>query len=160
MFKTRNMLIAGAGTFGHYWIARTGGLNAAEELQGNHPAMIKLGSFEEILRWDPDVIYLSNFEATMPADLYENRIDGQDWSRVSAVVNGRVHRIPLGIYRWYPPSLDGPLMLKWMAQMNYPDLFDFDMREEVRTYFSEYHHYELSEEEITGILDPESSGNL
>ncbi len=160
MFKTRAMLVAGNGTFGHYWIARTGGINAAEELVGNHPAMIRLGSFEDILSWDPDVIYLSNFEDTMPADLYNNTIDGQDWSQVSAVVNGRVHRIPLGIYRWYPPSLDGPLMLKWMAQKNYPGLFTYDMESEVRAYFKEYHHYSLSEAELESILDPASSGNL
>ena len=160
MFKTKALLAAGNATFGHYWIARTGGINAAEELKGNHPAMIKLGSFEDILKWNPDIIYLSNFEDTMPADIFGNSIDGQDWSQVSAVREGRVHRIPLGIYRWYPPSLDGPLMLKWMAQKNYPGLFDYDMREEVRAYFKEYHHYELTDAELEGILDPASSGTL
>ena len=160
MFKTKALLIAGDGTFGHYWIGRTGGINAADELKGKHPAMIKGGTFEDIMKWNPDVIYLSNFEDTMPDDLYNNTIDGQDWSRISAVVNKRVHRIPLGIYRWYPPSLDGPLMLKWMAQKNYPELFSYDMKKEVKKYFKKYHHYELNDEEIEGILDPASSGNL
>ena len=154
------MLIAGDGTFGHYWIARTGGINAGEELKAKHPAMIKAGNFEDILKWNPDIIYLSNFEDTMPEDVYSNSIDGQDWSKINAVVNKKVYRIPLGIYRWYPPSLDGPLMLKWMAQKNYPDLFDWDMKEEIREYFSEYHHYELSDEEIDSILCPASSGTL
>ncbi len=160
MFKTKAMLIAGNGTFGHYWIGRTGGINAAEELKGKHPAMIKGGTFEDIMKWNPDVIYLSNFEDTMPEDLYNNTIDGQDWSRIAAVINKRVYRIPLGIYRWYPPSLDGPLMLKWMAQKNYPDLFKYDMEKEIKKYFEKYHHYELGNEEIKGILDPASSGNL
>ncbi len=160
MFKTKALMAAGDATFGHYWIARTGGINAAEKAKGNHPAFVKIGSFEDILNWNPDVIYLSNFEDTMPSDIYGNTIDGQDWSRISAVENGRVYRIPLGIYRWYPPSLDGPLMLKWMAQKNYPELFDYDMKEEVREYFKEYHHYDLSDSEIEGILDPASSGTL
>lgn len=160
MFKTKALMVAGDATFGHCWIARTGGINAAEEAKGNHPAFVKIGSFEDILNWNPDVIYLSNFEDTMPSDIYGNTIDGQDWSQISAVVNNRVHRIPLGIYRWYPPSLDGPLMLKWMAQKNYPELFDFDMKEEVREYFKEYHHYDLSDSELEGILDPASSGTL
>lgn len=160
LFKTKGMLIAGDGTFGHYWIARTGGINAAEELKGEHPAMIKAGNFEDILHWNPDIIYLSNFEDTMPVDLYNNTIDGQDWSNISAVQNNRVYRIPLGIYRWYPPSLDGPLMLKWMAQKNYPDLFEYDMEKEITSYFEEFHHYTLSEEEVKAILNPASSGNL
>lgn len=160
LFQAKSKLIAGAGTFGDYWIARTGGVNAAAELKGPHPAFIALGSFEDVLRWDPEIVYLTNFEDTMPADLYANRLDGQDWSRISAVVNKRVYRIPLGIYRWYPPSLDGPLMLKWMAQKNYPELFKYDMRKEIRAFFKEFHHYELSDKEIDSILDPASSGNL
>jgi len=159
MFQTRGLTVAGEGTFGHYWIAATGGHNAAE-LRGQHPAFVKVGNFEEIMRWNPDIIYLSNFEDTTPEDLLENRIPGQDWSQIEAIRTGRVHRIPLGIYRWYPPSLDGPLMLKWMAQMNYPELFDWDMREEIREYFSRFHGYDLNEEELDSILDPMSSGNL
>ncbi len=160
LFKTKALLAAGDGTFGHYWIARTGGINAAEDLKGKHPAMIKMGSFEDIMHWNPDIIYLSNFENTMPSDLFENSIDGQDWSGIKAVREGRVYRIPLGIYRWYPPSLDGPLMLKWMAQKNYPDLFDYHMEEEIREYFREYHYYDLTDQEIRDILNPASSGNL
>ena len=160
MFKTKGMMVAGEGTFGHYWIARTGGINAAEELSGQHPAFIKSGNFEDIMKWNPDIIYLSNFEDTMPEDLFTNSIDGQDWSQINAVKNKRVYRIPLGIYRWYPPSLDGPLMLKWMAQKNYPDLFTYNMDEEIRSYFKEFHHYDLSDEEISEILEPASSGNL
>jgi len=160
LFKTKAMMIAGDGTFGHYWIARTGGMNAGEELKGKHPALVKAGNFEDIMKWNPDIIYLSNFEDTMPEDIYNNTIDGQDWSGINAVVNQRVYRIPLGIYRWYPPSLDGPLMLKWMAQKNYPELFTWDMEEEIRSYFKEFHHYELSDEEIQAILYPSSSGTL
>jgi iron complex transport system substrate-binding protein len=160
MFQTKSKLVAGAGTFGHYWIARTGGINAAADLKGPHPAFVALGSFEDILRWDPEIVYLTNFENTMPEDLYANRIDGQDWSKVSAVIDRRVYRIPLGIYRWYPPSLDGPLMLKWLAQKNYPELFKYDMKKELREYFSTYHRYTLSDAEINAILEPASSGNL
>ncbi len=160
IFKAKALLIAGDGTFGDYWIARTGGINAAEDLKGTHPAFMKLGNFEDILRWNPDIVYLSNFEDTMPEDLYNNTIDGQDWSQVSAVVKKQVYRIPLGIYRWYPPSLDGPLMLKWMAQKNFPDLFKYDMGKELQDYFKKFHHYDLSDAEVKSILNPASSGNL
>ncbi|MBI9096798.1 MAG: hypothetical protein JEY71_18240, partial [Sphaerochaeta sp.] len=160
LFKTKALAVAGEGSFGHYWIARTGGINAANEVEGKHPAMTKIGNFEDIMKWNPDIVYLSNFEDTMPEDLYTNSIDGQDWSGITAVVDRRVYRIPLGIYRWYPPSLDGPLMLKWMAQKNYPEIFDYDMNVEIKEYFSKFHHYELSDDEVEAILNPASSGTL
>lgn len=159
LFQTKTQLVSGEGTFGDYWIAKTGGINAAK-VAGKHPAMVKVGNFEDIMNWNPDIVYLTNFEGTMPNDLYNNSIDGQDWSEINAIKNSKVYRIPLGIYRWYPPSLDGPLMLKWMAQKNYPELFDYNMKNELKKYFTEFHHYDLSDDEIDGILDPASSGSL
>ncbi len=37
---------------------------------------------EQILAWNPEVIYITNFCETMLEDLYQNRIKGQDWSKV------------------------------------------------------------------------------
>ena len=49
-------------------------------------------------------------------DFYENRLDGQDWSGISAVKNRRVYKIPAGLYRWAPPnSFEKPLYMKWTA---------------------------------------------
>jgi iron complex transport system substrate-binding protein len=158
LFKTRGLMIAGAASFGDYWLAKTGAVNCAAGVESSHPAMVKISSFEEILKWDPQIVYLSNFDTTMPEDLYENKVPGQDWSAVSAVVDRRVYRIPLGMYRWYPPSLDGPLMLKWMAQKNHPDVFDWKIKEEIQDYFQKFYGYSLTEEETGMILNPAASG--
>ena len=64
--------------------------------------------------------------------------------------------MPLGIYRWYPPSGDAPLMLKWMAQKNHPDLFSYDMNEEIKDYYKRYYNYELSDMQVDEILNPPS----
>lgn len=47
-------------------------------------------------------------------------LQGQDWNQLKAVKNKQVYKVPLGIYRWYPPNGDAPLVLKWMAQHNHP----------------------------------------
>ncbi len=158
LFKTRELMIAGEGTFGDYWLAKTGAVNCAAAVESSHPAMVKISSFEEILKWDPEIIYLSNFDTTMPEDLYQNKVPGQDWSGVSAVNDERVFRIPLGMYRWYPPSLDGPLMLKWMAEKNHPQLFDWNMEAEIKDYFLKFYDCELTEKETIKILNPSPSG--
>lgn len=66
---------------------------------------------EQIYAWNPDIIFITNFTETQPADLLENKVDGQDWSQVKAVQEGKVYKIPLGIYRWFPPS-GGPINVK------------------------------------------------
>lgn len=160
VFRTNGNLVAGGNSFGHYWIAKSGGINVAGEITANHPAMVKISDFEQILKWNPDVVYLTNFEETMPDDIYENRIAGQDWSGTNAFINRQVYKIPLGVYRWYPPSLDGPLMLKWMALHTYPEIFSFDIENEIKEYYKKYYRYTLSDSEVERILNPEGSGNF
>ncbi len=160
VFKTNGNMFAGGNSFGQYWISVTGGINAAEDITGNHPAMVRIADFEQVLKWNPDIIYLTNFEETMPDDIYKNKIQGQDWSGTNAYKNKSVYKIPLGTYRWYPPSLDGPLMLKWMAAKNYPDLFTWNMEEEIKNYYEKYFNYSVTKEEILRILNPVGSGDF
>ena len=160
MFKVKEGLVAGGNSFGQYWISLTGGINAASSVKGNHPAMSRVAGFEDILKWDPDIIYITNFDTTSPEDFYTDSTLKEKWSSVRAVKNNAVYKIPLGIYRWYPPGLDGPLMLKWMVRMNYPELFSWDIRDEIKKYFSDKYSYTLTEEEIDKILLPESSGSF
>jgi iron complex transport system substrate-binding protein len=140
--------IPGAGQYGQYWIESTGAVNAAENISGRVSV-----NMEQIYRWNPDIIYITNFSDAMPKDLTGNAINSRDWSGLKAVKEGRVYKIPMGIYGWYPPSPDAPLMLKWMAQKHHPALFgEFTMAEEIRKYYSKFYHYNLSPGEIEAIL--------
>ena len=47
---------------------------------------------EQIIDWDPEMIYLSNFDDFLPENLYNNSFDGQDWSNVKAVKNKKVYK--------------------------------------------------------------------
>ena len=144
--------VSGKGFFGNQWLNATGANDVAEEdVQGRKDV-----NMEQIYSWNPEVIYLTNFTPIQPEDLYNNTIPGQDWSEVDAVKNKQVYKIPLGIYRWFPPSGDAPLMLKWLAQHNQPDLFTYDMNEEIRTYYKDFYDYDLTDEDIHSILNPSS----
>ena len=144
--------VSGKGFFGNQWLNATGANDVAEkDVQGRKDV-----NMEQIYSWNPEVIYLTNFTPIQPEDLYNNAIEGQDWSQVAAVQNKQVYKIPLGIYRWFPPSGDAPLMLKWLAVHNQPELFDYDMNEEIRTYYKDFYEYDITDEEIHTILNPSS----
>jgi iron complex transport system substrate-binding protein len=109
---------------------------------------------EQIYEWDPDIIYITNFTPVQPEDIYQNTAAGQDWRPLKAVRNKRVHKVPLGIYRWFPPSGDAPLMLKWLAQKNHPELFTYSIEAEIKDYYKKHYAYSLSDEEVNFILNP------
>ncbi len=110
---------------------------------------------EQIYKWNPEIIYITNFTQTQPEDLINNNINGQDWSKVRAVQDKKVYKIPLGVYRWFPPSGDTPLMLKWLAQKNHPEIFsDYKIEEEIKDYYSMFYNYKLSDKQVEMILNP------
>ncbi|WP_010651315.1 ABC transporter substrate-binding protein [Oceanobacillus massiliensis] len=144
--------VAGQNMHGNRWLHSTGGADVAEaEIEG-----IKAVNMEQIYSWNPDIIYITNFTETQPEDLYNNVFEGQDWSQIKAVKDKKVYKMPLGIYRWYPPSGDAPLMLKWMAQKNHPDLFTYDINHEIKDYYERFYDYELTDEQVEEILHPSS----
>ncbi len=158
LFNVEKLMVTGTGSFANYWLNHTGAENAAKAIKTSpRGATVNM---EQILAWNPEVIYITNFCPTKPEDLYNNTIPGQDWREVSAVKNRRVYKIPLGEYRWYPPSGDSSLMLKWMAQKNHPEHFnDYDIREEIRSHFTDIYNFTLSEVQIDRILNPASTGS-
>lgn len=157
LFNVEELLATGTGSFANFWLTTTGAVNVAAELMTS-PRGTKV-NMEQVMAWNPEIIYITNFCPTQPEDIILNRIPGQDWQAVDAAKSGRVYKIPLGQYRWYPPSGDSSLMLKWMAQKNHPDVFDFyDIREEIKKHFIKTYEFELSEAQVDRILNPVSTG--
>ncbi len=154
-YDDKQIITSGKHFFGQFWCDAVGGRNAAEEIEAeNSTAVINM---EQILAWDPDVVFLTNFTAAMPEDLYTNAIGGQDWSTVQAVKNQEVYKMPLGSYRSFTPGADTPVTLLWMAQKVYPDLFaDIDLEQEVKDYYKEIYGVELTDEQVQKMYNPES----
>jgi iron complex transport system substrate-binding protein len=136
-----------------YWISAGGGINvAASTGTGTLSA-----NMEQIYQWNPEKIFITNFNPGQPEDLYANTVGNYDWSNVAAVKNRQVHKMPLGMYRWYVCNADSPLTLLWMAKQNHPDLFaDINMDEEIKSYYRRFYHLELSDEDLNQIYHPSS----
>jgi len=152
LFKhsSQEIIVPGKKHYGNYWIEETGGVNVAREIDVTAKV-----NMEQVYTWNPEMIFISSFTSTVPEDLYENRIEGQDWSGIGAVIDRKVYKVPVGVYRWYPPSGDVPLMMKWMALHQQEEIFDYDMKDELKTYYKNFYHYELSENQIESILNPD-----
>lgn len=140
---------AGRDTFNNYWMEITGAVNVANIISG----WGNIVNMEQILGWNPEIIYIGNFCSLQPEDLFENRVEGQDWSNIDAVKNGRVYKIPIGGYRWDPPNVETPLMLKWLAQKQYPNIFnDYEMSNEIKSFYQKFHNYNIPDDIINEIL--------
>lgn len=144
-----NLKVTGTG-FSKYWIENSGAFNPAGDLSGEALNV----NMEQIYEWNPSIIYIGNFTDLQPSDLVENKLDGQDWSVVDAVQNGQVYKIPIGGYRWDPPGIETPLMIKWLAKIQHPEIFaDMDMREEVTKFYKDVYNFDVTDEILDEILE-------
>ncbi|WP_328713197.1 ABC transporter substrate-binding protein [Nocardia salmonicida] len=103
---------------------------------------------EQILAWNPEVIMLSGFDQSTPADIYAD----PRLANVSAVQNKRVYKTPLGGYRWQVPGAESPLMWLWMHQILYPGARDGQLREDIRAGFDNLFAYRITDDEIDQVL--------
>ena len=118
-------------------------------------------NMEQVYEWDPDMIFITNFSPYLPEDFYSNSIEGHDWSNVKAVKEEKVYKFPLGMYRWFPPASDTPLVLQWLAKTIQPELFsDLDMDTKIREFYKTHYHVDLTDDDLEKIYHPtrEASG--
>ena len=157
-YSDTSMETSGSSFFGQYWAEAVGAINVAEEITTDNQVAANM---EQVYAWDPSMIFISNFTAAMPEDLYTNAIGNYDWSAIDAVKNKEVYKMPLGMYRSYTPGVDTPITLLWFAKTTYPELFaDIDIIQETKTYYKEVFGVELTEDQAASIFAPDAEVGL
>jgi len=132
------------GNYNAWYIDLAGGKNAAAELEGS----VSINR-EQIAQWDPEVILLNSFEPNLDVSwVYDDPI----LSLTKAAQNKRVYKMPLGGYRWDPPNQESPLTWMWLADLLHPEVFDYDLRAEMKKAYKVLYNYELSDADIDGII--------
>ncbi len=106
-------------------------------------------SMEQIYLWDPEVVILA------PDANYDEIWTDPSWTGVTAVETGQVYEIPIGPYNWMdrPPSVQRVLAVKWLGNLLYPDVYDYDMTAEAQEFYSLFFHYDLTQEEAQALLE-------
>jgi len=145
--------------FGQWWSEAIGTVNVAEELTKDNSVSVNI---EQIYTWNPDLIFITNFNTAYPKDLYENAIGNYDWSEIDAIKNQQAFKMPLGMYRSYTPGADTPITLLFLAKCAYPDLFeDIDISKEAKDYYLDLFGIILTDEQAGSIFNPSAlSGNV
>lgn len=135
---------AGTGSYNDFYVRLVGGANAAQGISGASADV----TFEQVLAWDPDVILLGGFDGVLPATLYADT----KWRALKAVRDKRVYKVPVGGYRWDPPSHESPLMWLWLYGLLHPEDTSIDLRREVRKLFRFLYSHQLTDAELDRLL--------
>ena len=142
--------VSGQGTFGTYWMKRLGVTDKALEATG-----FAQTSMEQVYSWDPDILFLDGpgLQPLRTEDVLTGNVDGADFSTLTAVQNGRVYNTTLGMWNWFTPNPDAPLVLAWLACNTYPEAFaDYPLEETIKTYYHDWYGYDVADDELEEML--------
>lgn len=109
-------------------------------------------SLESVILWDPDVIIAWSAEIRGGAD--ELIRSKSEWQVVRAVREGRVYTMPNTPFAWCdrPPGVNRYLGIQWLANMLYPDRYNIDMVEAVKSFYKQFYWVEISDDYAKGLL--------
>lgn len=84
--------------------------------------------------------------------LYEEIYQAEEWSRIAAIQNGNVFKIPIGISAWNRYSLETALLIPWTASVVYPEYYEFDAVQETIEFYKMFSGYELTTEQAEYMI--------
>lgn len=143
-YSPEKLSVSNGSDYAQYVYDLTGVTNVAKDTQVTDGVV----DAEQILKWDPEIIFLSAFDEATPEDVYND----PRFSDLSAVKEKRVYRSPLGVYRWQVPCAESPLFWNWVAALAYPGKFDVDLPSLTKEKTSFLYNYDLSDEDIDHVL--------
>ena len=128
-------------------IDAVGGFNVAE-VEESVRGGASIISMEQLMLWNPDVVLFA------PESIYGDVATRAEWAAIGAINTGRYYEIPLGPYNWMgrPPSVNRVLGIKWLGNLLYPDIFQYDMTEETREFYKLFYHCDVTDAQIVSLL--------
>jgi iron complex transport system substrate-binding protein len=130
-----------------------GGVNVAQTdvLPGKGMTNVSL---EQIYRWNPDLILVwsGNFDNMYS---YREIKTAPSWQNLEAVKRNAVYQTPWRPFGWIdrPPGLNRLIGVVWLANVLYPDVFQYDMTAIVKEFFLKFCHYDMTDVEAREILN-------
>lgn len=105
-------------------------------------------SMEQLAAWDPQVITFAQ------GSVYDKVQEDATWSALTAIKNGKYYEIPNEPYNWMgrPPGPNRIIGIRWIGNLLYPDVFNYDIKQEVKEFFKLFYRYDLTDEEVNSLL--------
>ena len=122
------------GWFTNEWADSLNYTNVSSDTDTSHTPV----TFEQVLTWDPQVLLvtgkgMSNMTAN---SVLTNSVQGVDFSTLSSVKSGRVYSTGLGMWNWFTPNPDAPIVANWIGASLYPEQFsDVDLVSMTKDYY-------------------------
>ena len=128
-------------------IEYAGGINVVELEETLHGGVTEV-SIEHLLLWNPDVILFA------PNSIYDDVLKKSEWEQIPAIKENSFYEIPIGPYNWIgrPPSVNRFIGIKWLSNLLYPEVFDYDMVDETQKFYKLFYHYDITEEQVKDLL--------
>lgn len=145
LYNYDEMQVSGTESYMDFWLTLCGADNVGTKAGPGSSVKV---SREELLAWDPEVVFIGNFSPATPEDMYGDAF----FAEMSAVKNKRVYKIPNGGFAWDPPSNESNLMWQWAAQLLHPEDADFALRRAMKDSYSFLYDHELTDEQIDRVL--------
>lgn len=114
---------------------------------------------EQLLAWDPDVILVAGrgMSSMTAQEILQNKIEGIDLSSLRSVKQGDVYSTELGMWNWFTPNPDAPVVANWLGAKLYPAQFsDVDLVAMTQEYYQQMYHHTVTAERATTIIDPDA----
>jgi iron complex transport system substrate-binding protein len=129
-----------------------GGANVADVTLESDYGMAPV-SLEQVLVWDPEVILVASDPAE-ESNVYEQITTSSQWATVTAVKEGQVYQIPRGPFDWFdrPPCISRILGVRWLGNLLYPDLYQYDIETEVKDFYKVFYHMELADTQLQELM--------
>lgn len=108
-------------------------------------------TMESILQVDPDIIIVGYTDRHA---YYDEIMTNPMWQSLSAVKEGNVYEAPYGPYNWMggPPSVQRLLSMIWIGNLMYPDVFEYNIDDRVKEFYSLFFRYDLTDAELDGLM--------
>jgi len=124
-------------------IETVGAANVAKDVEGKGD-FIEV-SLEEIIGWNPDVIYIPAFAQYTVDDL----LNDESWSSINAIKDKKVYMFPSLLEPWDYPTPSTLMGLGWLLNSLYPDLYSVDqVLEDAQAYYSLIYGQSFSAEQL------------
>jgi hypothetical protein len=87
-----------------------------------------------------------------------NSVQGVDFSTLSSVKSGRVYSTGLGMWNWFTPNPDAPIVANWIGASLYPEQFsDVDLVSMTKDYYQKMYNFTLTDEQARTIINPDTA---
>lgn len=104
---------------------------------------------EQLQTWDPEFLFFYS------EDAYETAISDPAWSGLRAVQNKNCYTVPQQpIDFCFSPSVNRYMGIMWLAELMYPDEFDWNIKDEVFNYYRIFYHCDMTDELYDALMSP------